>query len=297
MVIVDRIHMLTPDQVQTIQHTVSEAKSILVIYSNQASVDQVASAVALHDGLLSLGKSSLLLCPTKPSHEFSQISGVEKTSKEMGNKNLEISFDYQEDMVDKVSYNIDEEAKKFRLIIQPRKDSKPLDSKTVEFSYSGASADAIFLVGVSSLDSLNALYEGYEQLYEDSITISVNSYETPFGSIKVSTMGAASTSEVMAYLLQELGVEITGDIATNLITGIEMATDKMQSLATTADTFEIVSKLLRAGGRRVSRSKSMLTAANLAHQSVINKPVKNEVKKVESKKVPQEYTPAEGSRS
>ncbi len=285
MVIVDRNHMLTPDQVQTIQHTVSLAKTILVIYSPQASVDQVAAAVALHKGLLTLGKSSTLLSPIKPAHDFSVVDGVDQTATELGNKNLEVSFDYQEDMVDKVSYNIDEEAKKFRLIIQPRKDAKPLDSKTVEFSYTGADADAIFLVGVSGLDSLDALYVGYEQLYQDVTSISINSYETPYGSIKVSTMGAASTSEVMAYLLQELGVEITSDIATNLITGIELATDKMQSLATTADTFEIISKLLRAGGRRTSRSRNNLTAAGLAHiNQQPNKSSKGEVKKTEVKK-------------
>ncbi len=105
------------------------------------------------------------------------------------------------------------------------------------------------------MESLDKLYFEYESLYEDTTTISVNTYETTFGSIKISTAGAASTAEVVAYLLQELGAEFTSDIATNLILGIESATDKLQSLAATADTFEIVSKLLRAGGRRLSRAK------------------------------------------
>ncbi|CAN5297087.1 hypothetical protein BH10PAT2_BH10PAT2_0080 [soil metagenome] len=273
--------MLTTDQVQAIQHTVSEAKSILVVYSPEATIDQVASAVALFKGLQTLdSKSVMLLSPEKPNQERSILQGIQETSSELGNKNLEISFDYQDDMVDKVSYNIDEEAKKFHLIIQPAKGAKPLDEKTVEFSYTGTDADVIFLLGVSDLSDLEQLYTGFEAVYEDARTISIHSYETTFGSIKISTVGAASTSEVIAYLLQELGVEFSGEIATNLITGIESATDRLQSLATTADTFEIISKLLRAGGRRVSRSKPR-AQDGFAH--AISKVSKGEASKAEVK--------------
>lgn len=250
--------MLTSDQTQSIQHLVTEAKSILVIYAKEASEDQVAAAVALHLGLVALGKNSSLLSPTKPGKSLAHLEGISQVSTEMGNKNLEISFDYQEDMVDKVSYNIDEQLKKFRLLIQPRQNAKPLDAKTVEFAYVGAEAEVIFLVGVAALDDLDRLYVGYEQLYEDAKTISLNTFETPFGLIKVSTAGAASTSEVMAYLIQQLGAELTDQIATNLITGIEVATDHLQSLSATADTFEIISQLLRAGGRRVNRGRAKL---------------------------------------
>lgn len=295
MVIVDHIHMLTPDQVQMIQHVTAEAKTILVLYSSEANLDQVSSAVALHRGLQTLGKNSSLLSPLKPGREFDVIDGIDHTSAELGNKNLEISFDYQEDMVDKVSYNIDDEAKKFRLVIQPRRGAKPLVANTVGFSYTGAEADLMFLIGVPNLDSLGGLYSGFESLYEDVTIVSINTYETPFGSIKVNTAGAASTSEVMAYLLQELRVEMSGDIATNLILGIETATDRLQSLATTADTFEIISKLLRAGGRRVTRKKTGLTAANLAHP--VEKITKGEVKKTESKKTSLDFQPSsEGAR-
>ncbi len=249
--------MLTPDQVQTIQDTVATAKTVLVIFSPQASVDQVASAVALHQGLLALGKSSSLVSPLKPARGFSLIEGIDQTTQQLGNKNLEISFDYQEDMVDKVSYNIDDVAKKFRLVISPRQDAKPLDDQTVTFAYTGAEADLIFLIGVPSLDSLDAVYFQYEALFQDTTTVSINTFETTFGSVKINTAGAASTSEVIAYLLQQFGAEFTSEIATNLITGIEAATDKLQSLATTADTFEILSTLLRAGGRRVARSKNL----------------------------------------
>lgn len=268
--------MLTPDQVQSIQHLVTEAKSFLVIYSPESSVDQAASAVALHRGLHTLDKSTSLISPVKPAPAFSAIDGISQTTTEMGNKNLEISFDYQEDMVDKVSYNIDEDAKKFRLIIQPRKGAKPLDQKTVQFSYSGAEADVIFLVGVNALKDLDKLYDEYEQLFEDSKTISINTHETAYGSIKISTAGAASTSEVIAYLLQELGAEFTSDISTNLITGIESATDKLQSLSTTADTFEIISKLLRAGGRRVSRKSASVSSSTDGFAHAISKTVKPE---------------------
>lgn len=245
--------MLTPDQLQLVKQSVTEAQSILVFFAAPAPFDQAASAISIFLGLRDLQKNVHLLSPKAPASELEKLSGIDQVSSKIGNKNLQISFEYQEDMVDKVSYHIDEEDHKFHLIVQPKKNAQPLDASKVEFNYTGADADLIFLVGVNNLESLDELYYGYEDMFKDATTISVNSFDTDYGTIKLDTSGSPSFSEATAYILQEIGIEINGDIATNLLAGIEEQTNSFQSLSTTADTFEIVSKLLRSGARRINR--------------------------------------------
>jgi hypothetical protein len=247
--------MITPDTIQVLKDHISSAQSILIIFSSDAKFDQVASAMTLYLGLEQLGKQVTVFSPSLVTVEHSSLVGIDKVATQIGNKNLQVSFEYEADRVDKVSYHIDEESKKFHLIIQPKKGQRPLSSEGVEFSYTGAEADVILLVGVRSLDDLDQLYVGYEDLYNSATTISLNTYETPFGSVKVNISGSASYSESTAYVLQELGAELTSDMATNLLMGIEEATDSFHSLSTSADTFEIVSQLLRAGARRKTRTK------------------------------------------
>jgi hypothetical protein len=257
-------HMITPEQIDLFKQYVQSAQRVLILFPVNATFDQVASSTALYLGLREIGKDVSLLTPELVRTEFASLVGIQDATQNLGNKNLQVSFDYKEEMVDKVSYNIDEEHQKFHLVIQPKRSGMPLDAKTVEFSYTGADADVIFLIGVHSLESLEQLYIGYEDFYVNTPTVSVNSFETSFGSIKLTTEGSASFSEVMAYLLQEAGVQIDSDIATNLLGGIEEATDSFKSLAATADTFEIVSRLMRSGARRISRAKPSAQANGFA---------------------------------
>jgi hypothetical protein len=256
--------MITPEQIELLKQYMQPSQRMLVVFPPTATFDQVASATALYLGLKEAGKDVSLLTPELVRAEFSSLVGIQDAGQNLGNKNLQVSFSYQEEMVDKVSYNIDEEHQKFYLVIQPKKGGKPLDTKTVEFSYTGADADLIFLVGVNDLETLEQLYIGYEDFYANTATVSLNSFETPFGTVRLTTDGSASFSEVTAFLLQELGVQIDSDIATNLLGGVEEATDNFRSLAATADTFEIVSRLMRAGARRVTRNKNTSTGNGFA---------------------------------
>lgn len=243
--------MLTPDTIELLKNQVSNAESILVVFPAQVKFDQVASALSLFLGLEELKKNVTVASPAPVTVGLSSLVGIDRVSNQLGNKNLQVTFDYKEEAVDKVSYHIDEESRKFHLVIQPKKGAKPLLTESVMFSYTGVEADLVFVVGAHSLDDLEQLYYGQEEFFQNTTVVSINSYETTFGSIKVSTAGSASSSEVMAYLLQELGVTLSADIATNLLAGIEDATNSFTSLAASADTFEIAAKLLRLGARRV----------------------------------------------
>lgn len=252
--------MLTDESVQLFKQSVDQAQSIFIFVSTQAKFDQVASALALFGGLQQLGKEVYLLSPVSfvnngQKEAFTGLNGVEHFSQQIGNKNLQVSFDYQPDMVDKVSYNIDEEAKKFYLIIQPKKGTPPLDSKTVQFTQTGANVDLIITIGVTSLESLDGLYMGFESLFTEHTIISIHSFDTDYATVKINTSGTAAFSEAMMGLLTVLGVTFSPEMASNLLAGLAVASDDFRSVSATADTFEVVSQLLRAGGQRLPAAK------------------------------------------
>jgi len=62
---------------------------------------------------------------------------------------------------------------------------------------------------------------------------------------------ASSVSELVYDLIQELGVKIDPDIATNLIMGIEEGSRDFKGPDVTAKTFESIASLLKSGGKRL----------------------------------------------
>lgn len=249
--------MLTVDQVQQLSELLPTTKTILVMVSARATFDQLAAASSLFVSLREQGKEVALLAPTTQVVQDQGLAGLADLKSELGNKDLQISFAYTPEQVDKVSYHIDEQDQRFYLVVKPKSGQKPLDADSIEMSYVGAEADLILLVGVSDLEELEQLYFGYEQLYQDSAIVTLHTYETAIGSIKLDASGLSSVSEAAAQLIQSLDMPLSADTATNLLAGIEEMTEGFRSLATTADTFEIVARLMRSGARRIKRNKPM----------------------------------------
>lgn len=248
--------MFTPDQAQQLSEVVASAHSILVVLPPQPSLDQTAAALALSSSLESQNKQVVVISPRPLGEESSELIGADAISQQIGNRDLAVSFAYTPEAVDKVSYHIDEQQQRFYLVIKPQTGHKPLTQDTVEFSYTGAEADVIFLIGVHSYESLEHLYFGYEQLYQTAITVSFHTYQPEIGTFKLDASGTSSLSESMSYLLQHIGWQIKPDAATNLLRAIEDATDRYQSLSTSAETFEATAWLLRSGARRSRRLSS-----------------------------------------
>lgn len=211
------------------------AQSILIILPRNSNYDQVAAGLAL---FLSLGKSKKqvsIVSPQEMTVEFSSLVGVDKIKTKQEGRNLMVSFDYLEEAVEKVSYNI--EGGKFNLIIQPKGGFPPLSTENVQYSYSGGQTDLTFTI------------DGEETAKENVVPIKTN--------------GAASISDKIANLISQLNLPIDADIATNLLLGIENATRGFSSPMTNADTFEAVAFCLRAGGRRKSMPSPLKPAPKI----------------------------------
>ena len=151
--------MITPQDIQFIQEPLSQAKTIVIAMGVNANYDVVASALSLYLSLKNAGKSVYIVCSAPMRVEFSYLVGVDEVREKLGNKSLMISFDYDENAVEKVSYSISEDGKKFQLLVSPKTGGRPLDPSTVQYSGSGAEADLLFLFGATSFEDLGVLYE------------------------------------------------------------------------------------------------------------------------------------------
>jgi hypothetical protein len=242
-------------QIIQIKEFLDPAQSILVLISADADLDTLAASSALFLSLEKAGKDVIFVSPDLPTNVDENIVGLDRVRTEISNKNLIMSFNYDETAVEKVSYHIGEETNRFYLTVQPKKGHQPLDKDSVEVGYVGAEADLIFMIGVHNYESLDHLYIGNEQFFTDTTVVAINNFEASVGDVKLNTSESLNMSSAVAEIIRQANLEISGDGATNLLLSIEEVTDSFRSLSITPELLETAAWLMRKGARRVRRTK------------------------------------------
>ena len=244
--------MLDATKQSQLQDQVEQAKSIIVLLGSSPSNDEIAAALGFSEALKDGGKSVILAAPRRPKSKLALI-GTEHISTELGNQNLTISFAYSETAVDKVSYHISDDNARFFLTIKPKKGEQPLDAQSVQVGYAGAEADLLVVFGVQELSELGELYSEYEELYQNTPIVAVGERSAQFGVLQLTTTDEVGVSQLIAGSIFDLGIRLGAAAATNLLAGIESVTGNLQSPKATAETFEVVARLMRAGAERARR--------------------------------------------
>lgn len=243
--------MITTQESTSIQELITSAKTIYIALAATANYDTVASALALYLSFKEAGKNALIMSGSPMRVEFSYLIGVDEIQSVVGNRNLVVSFAYDQQSVDKVSYHISEDGQRFNLVIAPADGGKPPDPSTVEYRYEGASADLVFIMGASQFDDLGALYTQEPYFFDGADSIAITTFQAqPFARRMFETTGQSCMAEGVAVLLEGLGMEAKDDVATNLLSSIEQATNRFQSLGVGPDLFELAARLMRNGARR-----------------------------------------------
>jgi nanoRNase/pAp phosphatase (c-di-AMP/oligoRNAs hydrolase) len=237
---------------EPVKTALQTAKQTLVLLPQNPTVDSVAAALAVYLSLTKKGINSTIGCSSQMTVQFNRLFGVDKIKPRIGNQNLVISFDYPEDSLEKVAYDKDPANQKFHLTIEPKAGMQPLDSSQVQYSYTGSNADLIFVIGAKSLEDLGEIYKKEKTLLDDKSKIMVNISSlgnSQFGSVNLSDPMATGASEIVFNLIKGLELPLEQDIATNILAGIEAATQNLAQ-ARDVETFETVTELMRFGAER-----------------------------------------------
>lgn len=233
---------------------ISKAKSVPIVLPQSPAVDDIAAALAL---FLSIKKSFSkenpktvqVGCANPVSVAVNRLFAIDKITAKIGSQNLVISFPYPESAVEKVSTF--EENNRFNVLITPRDGYQSFDPKQIEYSQYGLNADLIIAIGIQNWEELGSLYKDDQAVFEKAktIVIGVKGGNIDLGKVNLVDTQSASTSELIAELIRSVNLKIDGDIATNLLAGIESATKNFQ-LNATAKTFDLISWLMHQGGKR-----------------------------------------------
>ena len=257
--------MIDQSQTDKFKDILQLSKNALVIFPESKDLDLFLATYCFYS-FLSPKKDIRLLSPKfeqKIPRELANLIEADKIENELGKENLLISFPYQEEQVDKVSYYIGEDDKRFYLTIRPKKGVVPLASSQVEFSYAGTQADLLVLCGVEDLEGLQQLYFAYENLYKGTSNhvVTINNFIPDFGKLNLDVSPSSSYCEALFYLLQDLDQEnedllAKSNLPTLLLYGIETKTKGLQTPEVNINTFLAVASLLKLGATRLFKLKN-----------------------------------------
>lgn len=241
--------MITPNSLTQIREALTPAQTIFVVLPQKLSLDKVAAGLSLYLSLKKTKKEVSIFCSRSMIVEFSSLVGVDQVKQKIKGRNLVISFDYVEDSIEKVSYSI--ENNKFNLVIQPKESFLPLATEKINYSYSGSRSDLIFVVGARSLSDLGEAYFQNKKTFKESKTVNFNISPTnePFANVDLVDPQASSCSEMMTLVLSRLNLPIDGDIAANLLSGIQKATAGFSLAKAGPSAFEAAAFCLKAGAK------------------------------------------------
>lgn len=250
--------MVNLNQTSQIQSALATAQNVFIVLPQNPQFDEMAAGLGLYLVLAKAGKTVEIGCPTEMTVKFSSLIGVDKVKNifQGGKDSLTISFDYIEDAIEKVSYNI--ENNKFNLVIKPKTGHPPLDAEKVNYSYGSGKVDLIFTVGVKSLNDLGNLYQKNKEAFKESqiVNLDNSSQNQNYGQFNFVNPEAASISELVVSLITRLRLPTDGDIGSNLLSGIERATNRFSSVKVNSTTFEAAAFCLKIGARRKTKSFS-----------------------------------------
>jgi hypothetical protein len=251
----------------TFKQHLDDASTVLVCLPQGADADAVAAALSLYLSIKSYGKKVTPISVTKPVVRDSHLVGLDKITDSVGGLNLVITFNLPEDAVDKVTSNT--EGGHLNLVISPKPGTQPIQKEHISFTSSGSAADLVVVVGAQSLGDLGALAEKEHELFDKSPVINLSNRVGSFGVVNLTDEGS-SNCELVTALIQELKLPLDPDIANNLMQGIQVATNNLTSDTMTADTFEALAVLYRAGARRTPPAPSAPQAKVISDTPIID---------------------------
>lgn len=249
--------MFNQETVNAFKKDLDKSNSILVLLPPEPDELLVSSALGLFLSLKKIGKKIQIGCSNLNLANLPKIQGLNNIKSSIGNKNLIINFQFKEQDLDKVDYDVDEKGN-FQLMVKPKSGSLPPDTENINYTYSGADADMVITLGVSSLEELGKLYSDEKKFLDQTTIVSLNKNSRPagFAAHNFHTNSASSIAEIVVFVLKKTNTQPTKDAANLLLKEIYSTTNSLSTPRVTADTFEMIAFLLRNGARPPILSRS-----------------------------------------
>ncbi|HDS11768.1 MAG TPA: bifunctional oligoribonuclease/PAP phosphatase NrnA [Candidatus Wirthbacteria bacterium] len=235
---------------------------LLIVHSNPDG-DALGSMLALQEGLGQLGKNCALVCSSPVPQCYRFLPDVDLIKQDFGCLDLVIQVNCKQTVVDKVSYNLHDDI--LSLVVTPAEGQFQLDDAKPTFGL--PNYDLIITLDTPSLKLLGELYERNPQFFHKIPIINIDHHESNqnYGVVNIVKKNAPSTGELIYAMLNQVGIKITAQMATAILTSIITDTGSFQHASTTSQSFSLASELIKQGAKlqmiidNIYRTKSLST--------------------------------------
>jgi len=257
-------------QIGELKNLLPTAKNILIALPVGADTDRLSAALSLFLVFEGQGKQVSIVCEDTMTVAQSHLFGVDHVQKtlpqtEGGNLTLTLegvaASDGTVPALEKLDWYAESSNLNLVFHVLPGQTFQPA---RIVPRYQGSGFSLIFVIGAANLDSLGGIYRQNAQVFSGVHVVNIdNQGNTGFGATNVVDSNAASVAEVVTFLLQDLGIVLDGDIASNLLAGIFASTDNLVSPKVNADTYMAVANCLRVGGKKPGAVSGQQTAGTI----------------------------------
>ncbi|MDP2671858.1 MAG: hypothetical protein Q8P13_05380 [bacterium] len=203
------------------------AQKALVILSDQPSTDSVAAALSWAEIGGQIGKNVEVVCFGTLPDAAKNLEKVATIKSHLDPINLVVSFNWSQNMIEKVSYSV--EGEKFNLIITPS--GKKLDPTAVEYSHRGVDYDLIISLGISNPSELSA--EKIDRnIFQSIPTINIDNQASnaSYGKVNVVDGQEDSISGLVSTVFEQTHIAANSKVAELLLFGMRSATKNFEEV-------------------------------------------------------------------
>lgn len=252
-------------QLAELKTLLPNSKNILIALPANASIDTLASGLALFLTLEAAGKQATVACDDNilvgQAHLFG-VDHIQKTLPSVGGGNLTLTLegvaasDNTIPALEKLDWYAENNNLNLVFHVLPGQTFQP--AKIVP-RFQGSGFNLIFVVGAVNLNALGNVYALNSQAFSGTHIVNIDNGQanTSFASTNVIDASASSVAEIMTSVIMDLGFMLSADCASNLLAGVFDATGNLTNEKATAETYMAVANCLRVGGRKPSVVKPL----------------------------------------
>ncbi len=207
-------------QSEALTAVLNRAANIAVLI-NEANFDALAAGLALYLSLREAKKEGGVFLTASGANDWQSLAGAEFLRTDLGNEHLSIDLNYPLEKIEKVFS--DDSQGKLRLVVRLKEGAEPIKKEQVTLDFQAPKPDLGFVFGNFEIPTIPVSWLANKE----SWAIFSHNYNGKAGFSFVDPM---SYSEMVAHLLQNLGLPFNAQMAQNLYQGIRQATNSFANV-------------------------------------------------------------------
>ena len=260
---------MDPNLKDQILNLIDKSQSILLLTHAKADCDGLGAMISMYLTLQSLGKEVVAATNDPAPDNLSFLPSINIVQNSVASKNFVITLDLSHTPLNKIKYKLAEDQKSVNIVVTPSDGRfKPED---VSFDHEAGSFDLIMTFDTGNLEHLGPIYDQNSELFFKIPVINIDHHasNTDFGQVNMVDVVAASTTEVVLGLLEEMEKKyqkkfLNEDVATLLLAGLITDTGSFQHANTSPRSMETAARLLDIGARQQEIIKNIYKTKKLS---------------------------------